>query len=488
MRVRHPAALDAHEDGMIRSGKSNSHSPVFSWLLRAALGLAVVQSGMIVAPYTASAVPSYARQTGQPCATCHTAFPELTPYGRQFKLGGYTAGGTRCGSDSGLAGYLGGSKDVPSAFATNEPQIPISFMTNSEFTHVNTKDFPNNNQTSVRETSIFIAGQLYCNLGAFVQMTYSRPDQVFGLDNADIRYANTTKLAGVDVLYGVTANQNPTVQDVWNTVPAWSFPFIDSTLAPAPAASTMIEGTFQNRVAGSGAYVWINNMVYAEISAYGALDAKTQHDLGADPTGPRFAGAAPYWRLAVEKTWDQHSLMVGTFGMAADIQPVGAGPTPTALSFPGVTDRFTDVGLDAQYQYLGDIHAFTVRGSYIWEHQKLNAEFANNASANPNIDLDSFKISASYIYDRTISLTGGYFGIRGTSDALIYADNANFSPNSNGWVADLAYMPFSKGGPKEWPWLNARIGISYTHYDKFDGTSVGASDNDTTFIYTWFAF
>ena len=41
----------------------------------------------------ARALPSYARQTGQPCGTCHTDFPGLTPYGRRFKIGGYTAGG-----------------------------------------------------------------------------------------------------------------------------------------------------------------------------------------------------------------------------------------------------------------------------------------------------------------------------------------------------------------------------------------------------------
>src|SRR5271166_2281541 len=41
----------------------------------------------------AEAVPSDARQTGQPCAACHTAFPELTPFGRRFKIGGYTLGG-----------------------------------------------------------------------------------------------------------------------------------------------------------------------------------------------------------------------------------------------------------------------------------------------------------------------------------------------------------------------------------------------------------
>src|SRR5579863_8216998 len=43
----------------------------------------------------ANALPSYARQTGQPCGTCHTDFAGLTPYGRLFKIGGYTAGGGR---------------------------------------------------------------------------------------------------------------------------------------------------------------------------------------------------------------------------------------------------------------------------------------------------------------------------------------------------------------------------------------------------------
>ena len=36
-----------------------------------------------------SAVPSFARQTGMACAACHTVFPELTPFGREFKLNGY---------------------------------------------------------------------------------------------------------------------------------------------------------------------------------------------------------------------------------------------------------------------------------------------------------------------------------------------------------------------------------------------------------------
>src|SRR5689334_8863038 len=39
---------------------------------------------------TANAVPSFARQTGMACQSCHTVFPELTPFGRSFKLNAYT--------------------------------------------------------------------------------------------------------------------------------------------------------------------------------------------------------------------------------------------------------------------------------------------------------------------------------------------------------------------------------------------------------------
>lgn len=36
------------------------------------------------------AVPGFARQTGMACEACHTVFPELTPFGRNFKLHAYT--------------------------------------------------------------------------------------------------------------------------------------------------------------------------------------------------------------------------------------------------------------------------------------------------------------------------------------------------------------------------------------------------------------
>src|SRR5208282_3413944 len=59
----------------------------------AALLVLVAAALLAVGGGPAQVLPAYARQTGQPCAVCHTAFPELTPFGRRFKIGGYTLGG-----------------------------------------------------------------------------------------------------------------------------------------------------------------------------------------------------------------------------------------------------------------------------------------------------------------------------------------------------------------------------------------------------------
>ncbi|MGD0643005.1 MAG: hypothetical protein ABSC22_19870, partial [Roseiarcus sp.] len=61
------------------------------WASAAAIAfVATISLASLLTVQPASAVPSFARQTGQPCANCHTAFPELTPFGRRFKLSGYT--------------------------------------------------------------------------------------------------------------------------------------------------------------------------------------------------------------------------------------------------------------------------------------------------------------------------------------------------------------------------------------------------------------
>ncbi len=179
---------------------------------------AVVCVGLALAPRSASALPSYAMQTGQPCSACHTAFPELTPYGREFKLNGYTAGG-----------------GLPFP-----PAPPIAVMIQGpQFEHFDknldappTSDTHTNNNVVLSQLSLFYGGKIFGNIGAFIQGTYDGVGHTWSIDNTDIRYADTAKLFGSDLVWGVDVNNNPTVQDVWNTTPAWGLPYISRSHRP----------------------------------------------------------------------------------------------------------------------------------------------------------------------------------------------------------------------------------------------------------------
>jgi hypothetical protein len=486
----------AHEPALnSNAGKSLKSYARLSLTLsaRATAAAATFACGILANTETADAVPAFARQTGYYCSTCHTAQPELTPFGRQFKLNGYTSGGTRCGDIRRIFGNWDLNSQEWSGANMAAWVMPAFQHTNKPLA-APPPGYPSNDIVDpLADASVFFAGQIYCNLGIFSQYSYNRAPNVIFLDNTELRYTGNARVAGSDVVWGILGNNNPTMQDVWNTAPAWLYPWIPQDIAPAPANATLVEGTFGQRAGGAGAYLWVNNMFYAELSAYKSFNSKFLKATGNDPKdgSPRADGLMPYWRVAVEKTWNQNSLMFGTFGMAGNLQLVNSGVTDEQL-YPGRTDRYTDVGIDAQYQYIGPLHAFTARAYYIWENRKLDASYWSNPGANvskPSVDLQSWNISASYIYDRHISFTGAYFGIEGTADTTLnYWGTGNLKPNSEGLSFDLAYIPFPYGGPDAWPWLNARVGVLYTHYNKFDGTKVNASDNDTTFLYAWIDF
>jgi hypothetical protein len=57
-------------------------------LVASAMVVVAVVSSLATAP--AHAVPSFERETGLACSACHTIFPRLTPFGREFKENGYS--------------------------------------------------------------------------------------------------------------------------------------------------------------------------------------------------------------------------------------------------------------------------------------------------------------------------------------------------------------------------------------------------------------
>jgi hypothetical protein len=173
-------------------------------------------------------VPGFSRQTGLACSACHFQFPQLTPFGRQFKLNGYTM--------TALTTIRAHAADTTKRETLGLlPIPPVSAMAVASLTTTRTAIPGTQNSTASfpQQASIFFAGAVAPHVGIFSQFTYAAADGSLGIDNVDIRYANHTTVGEQDLLYGVTLNNNPTVQDVWNTVPAWSFPFMSSGSAPS---------------------------------------------------------------------------------------------------------------------------------------------------------------------------------------------------------------------------------------------------------------
>ena len=166
---------------------------------------------------SAHAVPSFSRQTGFPCSSCHTTPPELTSLGRTFKLNGYTIAGMKTITSKGSGRESG---------LTLLQAFPLSVLFDTSFTSTRSPQptTQNGNFEFPQDASLFLAGAWSTHVGSFVQVTYDSQGDHFSWDNTDIRYSNSTKLYKKDLVYGITLNNNPTVEDLWNDTPAWGFP------------------------------------------------------------------------------------------------------------------------------------------------------------------------------------------------------------------------------------------------------------------------
>lgn len=471
----------------------------------------------------ALALPAFARQTGQNCVSCHAGgqFPELTPYGRLFKLTGYTIG---------------------------ERAIPLSVMGVASYAKVRDTaksddpgaDFQKNGSPLLASGSLFIAGKVTNNIGAFSQFTYDNyASQTLGpdgepnggfaghtqADNIDIRYADRFIDAGRDLIVGVSFNNNPSISDVWNTAAAWmqyvpvasptSHQFVDGA-APYPGFGS------GGNLAGVSVYAYWNRMLYAELGAYRtanrAFSFMSAGIADADTTKLR-GNNNPYWRLALTHEWGPHNIMVGTSGMVAHVYDAGSD-----VSDPDNAGRFRNVGVDSQYQYILDPHTITVQAAYMRQKQDYSANalaeavspyFLSDgvtpvAPVNSSDTTNTFRLKLSYIYLAKYGGSLAFFNRTGTTNTL----NQTSGFDSNGQITstdpeatgitstrvagNLSGNPATRGWTLEAFWIPLqyiRVGAQYTAYNKFngsadnyDGLGRNARDNNTLFLYVWAAY
>lgn len=421
-------------------------------------------------PPNAEAVPSYARQTGLACSGCHYAPPELNPAGRRFKLLGYVDK-----SDETKVVKAEGSKSrAPLELLAS---LPLSVMLDTSFTSTKSSvpTTQNGSFEFPQDISLFLSGAWTSHIGSFLQVTYDTQADHFSMDNTDIRYGNIGKLSGKEFVYGLDLNNNPTVEDLWNSTPAWSYPWIASDWAPTPNASPIINGGLAQDVGGIGAFAMWNNHLYLDAAIYRSEHVGTTLPYNGAGT-LNIRGVAPYWRVAWQQLTAKTQYEFGTYGIH-----VRASPNNIA----GPEDSYTDWAFDTQIDrtvFRKDVLSF--RATYIRENSDLLASLAQGLAAQGSHHLNTVLANAEYHLGNKYTGTFGWFSTTGTRDALLFlpgavSGNANGDPRGTGYIANFTY----------WPWQNLLLGAQYTGYTRFngaqnnyDGAGRNASGNNTIYL------
>ncbi len=451
-------------------------------ILLAVVPVLVLLFAVAFNPPKVEAVPSYARQTGLACSGCHYAPPELNPAGRRFKLLGYTdradetkvikteGGKSRAALD--LLGSLPLSVMLEASFTSTKSPVPTTQNGNFEFP----QDF-----------SLFLSGAWTSHVGSFVQVTYDTQDDHFTSDNTDIRFANTTKLSGKELVYGLDLNNNPTVEDLWNSTPAWGYPWISSDSAPTPAVSPIISSLGQD-VAGFGGYAMWNSHLYVDGILY-----RSEHVGGQQPnpgvgSSYNIHGVAPYWRVAWQQLTAKTQYELGTYGMHIRSTP---NQIVNANGVTGPEDAYTDYAFDTQIDrsvFRKDVVSF--RATYIRENADLLASVAQGLTTFGSHHLNTVMANAEYHFGNKYTGTFGWFDTGGTVDSTLYtpspvSGSANGDPRGAGYIANVSY----------WPWQNLQLAAQYTGYTRFnggstnyDGSGRNASANNTVYLDAKFLF
>jgi len=397
----------------------------------------------------AQAVPSFARQTGQPCAMCHVGGfgPQLTDFGIQFKLAGYTT-------------TKGGDWKPPVAAMvmaglthTSKSQDPATLEG-----HSLTGSLKGNDNLTLDQVSLFVSGRIAEHLGLFSQLTYDGIAQHTSIDNVDLRAATTTQLGGHLTVLGVSLNNNPGVQDPFNTLPAWAFPYIASNVAPGPSASTILDEAFGQKATGLVGYAQLDGTWYGELGTYRMQTPTLQKDFGI-AVADRDAGAlrSPlYARLAARRSFESASLEAGVVLFKTGYQPDRAVPD---------TMHIRDLGIDASWRWTAaNGNIATVLGSVIRETQAGS-------------QTTEYSVNGSWFWDKDYGATVQRFGVNAPGLA------------SRGTRLQLDWTPYGKTPPSGGIDANLRLGLQLTAYNKLDGAGgSAASDANSVFLFAWLAF
>jgi hypothetical protein len=164
----------------------------------------------------------------------------------------------------------------------------------------------------------------------------------------------------------------------------------------------------------------------------------------------------------------------------------------------GFTDHYTDWGLDSSWQRSFGKDSLTANLRF--EHEKGNLRascslglITEEADVNcARYGLSEWRAAVRYTWRGKVGFTVSPFSITGSPNGNLYE---NGIPDSNGVMGQVDFTPWGSGKSPFGPRFNARLGVQYTLYGRFngrrynfDGAGANATDNNALRVFTWIAF
>lgn len=397
------------------------------------LGVLVFFLVVVMMPYESHAVPSYARQVKKPCTACHTVWPNLNQYGRQFKVKAYTDVSDKWEMINKDNLNLG----TVFPFSARVLYFPENRV------ETNDPSSSGNTSTTVDAVQLFIASRAYDYAGVFASAEWSPDDDGWHLPTAKLAFqyplgeGNTIGLVAFKGLSNAADPFNSFGgRDRSLTWGDESTPFI---LTQGWTFSFFSEGNVGTVLHG----YFLGNRLYA---AVGAL----RGGLSADASGGALINSETtvsdtdpndlYSRIA----WDQ-KLSNGaiTFGAAYydGKQRIIDTPGPVLPYDSKVKRTYVDLSLEQNY---GEDHMLEVQALY------GSGKETNVFGGGEGRKFDGVYVEGSYFYERKIGFVAAINKIK-FKDQDIALDPVVNADKIDSWLVSLNFLP----------WLNTKFALQY---------------------------
>lgn len=440
----------------------------------------------------AKAIPSFSRQTGLSCDVCHTVFPHLTPFGRDFKLHGYTYDYSK---------LIKFSRDQYKQQAKEEGFLPnlavnqipmLSLRVKSQYSHMQGgSSVPSKTKLNlVKGSSLYFAGEIAPDIGTFTELTGINDEggslTLGGFDLALI--GPDEKLGPYNLTFGVRAEDMVGFSDPTNTVGNWGA-LLHGFLGGMSSRNRFFEAFAPSPLEGGEIYGMLGGFTHGGLYAALGLYHPTSGQVGKTSptyvvlTDPGSASATfdgtsnvdEYARLAYFfPEFDHIYTEIGTFGyFGHEDMSASEAPNPNGQ----YADSVREYGIDGQLQYIDSHNLFEIFASFIHDrngsfygHDISNGDQLINGSA---VAANNLSINADYYYNRTYGIYAKYS----------YQHSSELKDlNVSGEAVGLSWYPYQN--------VNLRLEEDFYNKDNPDVAATGgnASDYDTTKVMLQYAF